>query len=164
MMDQTPTGQNKKIIAIVGLLVIVAVVGIGAAVTSGKQTAHEAPTPTVLADSASASPDASASPATAGSYKDGTYSATGSYQSPGGTEAIKITVTLAGGVIKDTSAVSQAIDDDGSRYQSMFINGYKSQVVGKSIDSVRLSRVSGSSLTSQGFNSAISKIKTTAKS
>jgi len=155
--------SNKKLVAIIGLVVIVAVIGIGVAVTVGKKldSADDA-TPTPVA---AASPSTEASPAaTAGTYKDGTYSATGSYTSPGGHETIKISVTLKGGAITDTSAVSGANDSDAKHYQSLFIDGYKSQVVGKSVDSVKLSRVSGASLTSGGFNDALAQIKSQAKS
>ena len=47
--------------------------------------------------------------------------------------------------------------------EQQFIDGYKSLVVGKDISSISLNRVSGSSLTSQGFNSAIQKIKSQAQ-
>jgi hypothetical protein len=41
---------------------------------------------------------------------------------------------------------------------------YKQYVVGKKIDEVQLTKVSGSSLTPQGFNDALAKIKAEAKS
>lgn len=45
----------------------------------------------------------------------------------------------------------------------MFKSGVSSLTVGKDIDDVKLSRVSGSSLTSTGFNSALDTIKTEAR-
>lgn len=92
-------------------------------------------------------------------YKDGTYQATGSYVSPGGNESITISVTLKDGVVTETSATSGANDPTAKQYQGEFIAGYKDQVVGKKVSSIKLSRVSGSSLTSQGFNSALEQIK-----
>jgi hypothetical protein len=65
--------------------------------------------------------------------------------------------------VTDTSAISGANDSDARDFQSQFIGGYKKLVVGKKIDSIRLSHVSGSSLTSQGFNDAIGQIKSQAK-
>jgi hypothetical protein len=44
-------------------------------------------------------------------------------------------------------------------YQGLFIANYKQYVIGKSIDSLNLSEVSGSSLTSSGFNAAVAEIK-----
>ena len=96
-------------------------------------------------------------------YKNGTYIAVGSYQSPAGTEQISVTVTLVNDVITNTSAVSMANDRTSSRYESRFIGGYASQIVGKNIDTVQLSYVSGSSLTPSGFNDALSKIKSSAR-
>lgn len=96
-------------------------------------------------------------------FKDGAYEATGSYVSPGGNEEIKIRITLKNGVITSTSAQSKAHSSDGAEFQSQFIGAYKSEVVGKKITNVHLSQVSGSSLTSQGFNDALSQIENQAK-
>lgn len=99
----------------------------------------------------------------ADTLKDGTYKATGSYSSPGGNEKITVTVTLKDGVVTETSATSGANDQTSKQYQAEFIAGYKDEVVGKKITTVKLSRVAGSSLTSQGFNDAIQQIKQQAK-
>jgi uncharacterized protein with FMN-binding domain len=165
-MEESNSG-SKKILAIVGLLVIVAVIGIGVVVAnqSGDQTANTTPTPTPVVE-ASTSPTASSSveAANTSAYKDGSYSATGEYQSPGGNETIKINLTLRGGQIIDTSAQSGSTNPTGRQYQGQFISGYKAQVVGKSIDDLNISRVSGSSLTSGGFKDAVNQIKSQAKS
>ncbi|WP_336628922.1 MULTISPECIES: hypothetical protein [unclassified Microbacterium] len=49
-------------------------------------------------------------------------------------------------------------------YQSQFIGGISAQVVGKKLDEISVSRVSGSSLTSKGFTQALATIRTEAKS
>lgn len=90
---------------------------------------------------------------------DGTYKATGSYTSPGGNEEITVSVTIKDGVVTDTSATSGANDPTAKQYQGEFIAGYKDQVVGKKVNTIKLSRVAGSSLTSQGFNSALQQIQ-----
>ena len=96
-------------------------------------------------------------------YKDGTYSATGSYSSPGGLESIELTVTIKGGVITDTSLVTNATNGDAKDYQAEFASAYKSLIVGKNVERVTLSRVAGSSLTSNGFNRALEQIRTEAE-
>jgi len=96
-------------------------------------------------------------------YKDGTYSATGSYLSPGGRESIELTVTIKDGVIIDTSLVANATDADAKDYQAEFASSYKKLVVGKNVERVSLSRVAGSSLTSNGFNRALEQIKSDAE-
>jgi len=103
------------------------------------------------------------SDAVASSYKDGTYSATGSYSSPGGRESIKLTVTIKDGIITSTSLDEKASNGEAKEYQDDFDSGYKTLVVGKNIDEVSLSRVAGSSLTSNGFNDALDEIKSDAK-
>ena len=96
-------------------------------------------------------------------YKDGEYSATGSYTTPGGSETIKVTVSLSGDTITAVNATGSATRGDSAEYQSEFLSAYKTLVVGKSVDSVSLSRVAGSSLTSAGFNKALESIKNEAK-
>lgn len=96
-------------------------------------------------------------------YKDGTYSATGSYSSPGGLQSIDLTVTIENGIITSTSLVTKATDGDAEEYQSDFASAYKGFVVGKKVGNVSLSRVAGSSLTSNGFNKALDQIKTDAQ-
>jgi len=100
---------------------------------------------------------------TSTTYEDGTYSATGSYISPGGRESVELTVTLKDGIITSTSLATNATDDEAQEYQDAFAGSYKELVVGKNIDRVSLSRVAGSSLTSNGFNDALDTIKTDAK-
>ncbi len=164
-MNEQPQDNNKKIIAIVGLLVIVAAIAIGVMMSSQKtDTSNQAtssPTPSISA-SVTPSPTSNSSNPSSG-YKDGTYSATGTYQSPGGRESIDISVTIKDGAVADTTAVSGSANPTGRNYQGQFINGYKAQILGKSIDDVSISRVSGSSLTSKGFNSALEQIKSKAK-
>ena len=97
------------------------------------------------------------------SYKDGAYSAVGSYFSPGGDEQIWLQVTLKDDLIIDTQVESKATRPNSIRFQGIFISNFKPLVVGKKIDEVQLSKVSGSSLTSGGFNDALAKIKAEAK-
>lgn len=96
-------------------------------------------------------------------YKDGSYSASGSYMSPGGLDNVDVTATLKNGIVTDVEVVGRPGDPTSQRYQDKFIANYKVLVIGKGIDSVHLDKVSGSSLTSGGFNAAIEKIKLEAK-
>lgn len=97
-------------------------------------------------------------------YKDGSYSASGNYVSPGGPREIDLTVTLSGDTITDVVFVGKATDPTSKRFQGEFADGYKAMIVGKNIDEVVLTKVSGSSLTPKGFNDALGKIKAEAKS
>ena len=102
--------------------------------------------------------------ADAGAYEDGTYEATGDYQAPSGTETVDVTVTLADGVITDVQVVGNATDPEAKQHQGEFIGGIAGEVVGKPIDEIQVSKISGSSLTSGGFNKAIEEIKADAAS
>lgn len=95
-------------------------------------------------------------------YKDGTYTASSSYAVPEGSEQITVTLTITNDIVVDATVVNDASRGDSRKYQSRFQSGYKAQVVGKNIDDIQLSRVSGSSLTPRGFNAALTKIKTQA--
>jgi uncharacterized protein with FMN-binding domain len=92
-------------------------------------------------------------------YADGTYSADGHYQSPGGTETIGITMTLASGVVTDVQAQTHPSNPNTRRFQGEFASGIAGQVVGKKLDELKVSKVAGSSLTSGGFNDAVEQIK-----
>lgn len=97
------------------------------------------------------------------SYRDGTYEATGSYDTPEGTESIDVSVTLENGVVSASSATNQARGVESKFYTENFIGSYRSFVVGKQLDEVRLGIVAGSSLTPNGFNKAIESIKQQAR-
>ena len=107
-------------------------------------------------DSASATAPAGAS---GSAYADGTYTADGSYQTPESVEKISVTVTLQDDVITAVSVSGNPQKRESEEYQSKFIGGISSEVVGKSIEEISVSRVAGSSLTSGGFNQAIETIK-----
>jgi len=151
-MEQQSSRHTRQIVA--ALAVLIVIVAIVAAATLGKDD-----------DSASTGdPNTTSQPAMQNaSYKDGSYRATGGYNSPGGAEKITVNITLQNGKIADTSVIPGADGGEAAAYQNNFISGYKTQVVGKDINGVRLSRVAGSSLTSQGFNNAIQQIKDQAR-
>src|ERR1035437_384141 len=100
---------------------------------------------------------------TASVYTNGTYSATGSYGSPGGQEQLSVTLSLINDIITAVSVTPGAYDRRSQNYQNAFISGYKQYVLGKNIADVNLTRVSGSSLTPAGFNDALAQIKAQAK-
>ncbi len=101
-------------------------------------------------------------PTSTSSYKDGSYSQTGEYRSPAGSESITASVTLKDGVITDATFTGTATHAASKRWQGAFNDGVKAAVVGKNIDEVSLSVVNGSSLTPKGYMDALAKIKTEA--
>lgn len=171
-MESSNTSPNKAIIGII-VVVLIAIAATAVIVTTNKKddtsstndsattqsadTADTSSTADDTADSANSAADSSAT------FKDGTYTATGSYQTPGGQESIDLTVTLSGNTVTDAKVVQNASGGEAAEYQSKFASGYKSLVVGKKITDVSLTRVAGSSLTPVGFNNAIQDIENQAK-
>ena len=96
-------------------------------------------------------------------YKDGTYSADGAYSSPNGQESVGVALTLAGGSVSDVSITVHPSNPMTKKFQEEFAGGIKAVVVGKKLDELNVSKVSGSSLTGAGFNQALEAIKTQAK-
>ena len=101
---------------------------------------------------------------TGAAYKDGTYTAVGSYMSPGGPDKIGVQLTLANGIVTKASVTPMPGDSESAHYQGLFASGFAAQVVGKPIDSIQLTEVSGSSLTPKGFQDALSQIEAQAQS
>ncbi len=150
--------QQKNNSALIG---IIAVVIIGALV-AGTVVFKPKDSATSSTSNSGSSETVTSTPANT-NFKDGTYTATGSYSSPGGNEEIEITITLANNTISATSAKPMAASRESSEYQDEFVSTYQDQVVGKRVATLRLGNVSGSSLTSRGFNDALEIIKSQAK-
>lgn len=91
--------------------------------------------------------------------KDGSYSATGEYQSPGGASAVAVTLTLQSGTITALTVVPKAENATARQYEAQFASGVNAVVVGKKIAGLHVGAVSGSSLTGQGFESALAAIQ-----
>jgi hypothetical protein len=100
---------------------------------------------------------------TTGAYKDGTYSAVGSYNSPAGTEQVSVSLVLKNNIVTDSTFSATSNSGRSKAYQNEFASGYKAFVIGKNISTINVGKVSGSSLTGTGFNNALAKIKAQAK-
>ncbi|WP_255768259.1 FMN-binding protein [Pseudarthrobacter sulfonivorans] len=128
-------------------------------------TPSQGATPPSAGNSAGATTPSGTSSSLAGSgsaYKDGTYSADGNYVSPNGTETVGVELTLASGTVTAVNITQHPSNPNTRKFQGEFAGGIASQVVGKSIDQLKVSKVAGSSLTSGGFNQAVEKIKSEA--
>ena len=110
-------------------------------------------------DSGDTSNSSGSSDTTSANYKDGTYTEDGDYTSPGGPQSVTVKLTLAGDKVTAVTVTGHATDPTAKGYQAQFVSGISSEVVGKDIDALNVSRVAGSSLTSGGFNAALKAIK-----
>lgn len=113
--------------------------------------------------SAPAAGDPTTDAATSGDVKDGDYSAEGDYISPAGPSHVVVDLTISGGVISAVTVTPEATQLTSKQFQTKFAGGVADEVVGKSLDELKVSKVAGSSLTGKGFNDAIEKIKAEAQ-
>jgi uncharacterized protein with FMN-binding domain len=137
-----------------------AVTGLAVASLLGSASCAASPTPSPGAGGDAA--NAAGPGGGGGNYADGTYSATGSYQTPGGEESIGVTVTLESGAVADVETEPMPSNGTTELYQGKFSSGIKEQIVGTPLDDLSVDKVSGSSLTSGGFSNAIEQIKSEA--
>ena len=151
-MDPASHNKNREIVAALAVFIVIVAIVAATSVANKPQNSSGDIVKTSTTDNQPAVPSNA-------TYKDGQYTASASYEAPGETESITISVTLTANIITGTSAKSGSNSPVSSLYQQQFIAGYKQQIVGKNINSVKLSRISGSSLTSQGFNEALTQIK-----
>lgn len=153
---------TKKVSPVIAALIVIVLIGVVVATVvianQSKETSTVDTTKTAETESQNETTPTTSDSETA-TYKDGTYSEKGTYISPGGAESIEVKLTIANDIITDATVTGNATRGESKQYQGEFISGYKSQVVGKDVDSVSLSRVAGSSLTSNGFNTALKLIK-----
>lgn len=119
--------------------------------------------PAPAATGSAPAPGASTAAGSGPDYKDGTYSADGTYVSPNGTETVGVELTLASGTVTDVQITQHPSNPNTRKFQGEFASGIAAQVVGKSIDELDVSKVAGSSLTSGGFNKAVEQIKSEAQ-
>lgn len=161
--------ETKKLHPALAALIVIVLVGIVASVAivikNSNDNSNSAPHDAIHDHSHGATDpvDAPASTDTS-SYRNGTYEAIGSYVSPGGKESVDVTITIKDGKIIETSMTAKASDPEAKQHQQLFADHYKELIVGRKLNDVgSLSRVAGSSLTSNGFNDALDQIKNDAR-
>jgi hypothetical protein len=91
-------------------------------------------------------------------YKDGIYAAVANYYVPRGSNGISVNLTILNDIVTSVSADHTYNDRESGMYVDSFDSYISSKVVGKSIASLKLSRIGGASLTTVGFNNALSTI------
>lgn len=168
--------KQKAVASVLTLLAMVVISGSVSAYDHKNQTSQQAAVnkPVVIATSGSTADtpaqstsgrmmsNGSMGPSASG-YKDGTYSAGSDYYVPNGSESIKVTLTLKGGVVTGSQVQNSENDRESVFYQEEFASQYKSYVVGKNIAHIHLSYVAGASDTNQAFNDALDQIKSQAQ-
>lgn len=146
-----PSVRRRTLGLLSGLSVVVALAACGDADAA---TEDDAP-----AADASAGTGASGSSTASGDLADGTYDAEGSYSTPGGQESIQVELTVADGVVTDVTVTPEATGGNAARFQEEFASGIADVVVGQELAGLSVDKVSGSSLTGDGFNAALDEIR-----
>jgi uncharacterized protein with FMN-binding domain len=142
-----------------GLSLAAALVGCASTTSTGSSSGSSADS---SSSGSSTGSSANATSDNTTSYKDGTYSADGSYVSPGGREEIAVTVTVKSNLITAVTVTTIKADSEGAHYESQFAGGISAVAVGKSLATLRVGTVAGASLTSQAFNSSLATIRSEA--
>lgn len=150
--------QGSALVGIAGTLLLAGC----AAESSSAETTTETPAPQTSAAPSPSATGAASSTGSGSTYKDGTYTADGSYQTPETVEKISVSITLSDDTVTKVEVTGDPQASETKHYQSQFIGGISAQVVGKKLDEISVSRVSGSSLTSKGFTQALATIRTEA--
>lgn len=97
--------------------------------------------------------------ATLGDYADGTFEATGNYQSPNGAETVGVSLDLVDGIIQAVTVTPNPSNATTERYQGIFRDNIAAEIIGVPLAEVKVDRVAGSSLTGGGFNDALDQIR-----
>ncbi|MCJ1672803.1 MULTISPECIES: FMN-binding protein [unclassified Rathayibacter] len=164
MTAKTTTPVRYALTLLAGAGTLAALAACSSTATAGTEDAGSSAAATSApAATSSAAPESTGSASTGstatGAYADGTYEADGSYTSPGGNESVGVELTLESGVVTAVTVTPESENPTGQEYQTRFASGISGEVVGKSLDELDVTKVSGSSLTSGGFNDAVETIK-----
>jgi uncharacterized protein with FMN-binding domain len=164
MGDMTSTSTSFGNSRIVNAGKVAAVIAAAGAVIAacGDDGSSDTATATTATSAAAAETTAVQQESASSPYKNGEYTAVGKYNTPGGEQELGVTVTLSNSVISALTLDTSKAQGPTKEFQGKFSSGINELVVGKSIDELDVSKVSGSSLTSGGFNAAIDEIKTEA--
>ncbi len=133
--------------------------------TAGPSSAST-PSPSPAAGTPAAStttPTNTAVASVASPFKDGTYTASAEYYVPDDVNSIKVSITVKDGTIVALQTQHSYGQGESIGYINNFTQAVKGAVVGKKLDSAKVSRLNGASDTSIGFNQALSNIITQAK-
>lgn len=164
-MARTPLHLNRPV-RTAATLASVAGIALLAGCSAGAAQAETATTSdtsssTTTEPTAAATTGSGSSDSASGAFVAGTYKGDGSYSNPrGNIEKVHVSMTItADGTIESVDVTGTTDGAESAQYQGLFISGISDEVVGKKIDELNVTVVSGSSLTSGGFMQAVDAIE-----
>jgi len=86
-------------------------------------------------------------------------SATADYQVKRFDESIEVSVKLENSTVTDLTIVHTPVNGSSRFYHSVFDGEIRSQVIGKDIKDIRITKIAGASFTTNAFAQAIGKIQ-----
>jgi uncharacterized protein with FMN-binding domain len=102
-------------------------------------------------------PESGARNDTAGSYRDGEYSATGWYGSEPSHH--DVTLTITDDTVTDVEITTPAENETSLGYQQRFAEALPQAIVGRKVSELNVDRLAGSSGCSEGFMDALAQIR-----
>ncbi len=156
MEEPTQPRQNKKPLAILATAAVLIVGGVIAFANGLFKPADTAPAPVTNDDNDT---DTNGQGTQSTKYKNGVYTITETYPSPGGNEQFGLSFTISGDKVVSASFTPKPVSPVGKTLQDKFNAEFKQYVVGKSVDEISISVISGASLTSAAFMKAMANIK-----
>lgn len=97
-------------------------------------------------------------------FKDGIYSLETTYRVPEGhSDKLKITLEINNGIITKLTNNHTSSNRESKEYQDRFENSIYTQVEGKSLDNINLSKVGRATLTTNAFMTMLNDIKRNAR-
>lgn len=139
-------------------LIILVVAGIAFAVMQSDSTEPNAevaePTEVTSRNAEEESPSEPEVSSTGGT----SYQSEATYLTPARIEhTVGVNLTVADGIVTDATVLYNGSEPETAQ-QGNFENAYRSEVIGKRLEDLELSRVGGASLTSNAFNEAVDNI------
>ncbi|HQV19567.1 MAG TPA: calcium-binding protein [Gordonia sp. (in: high G+C Gram-positive bacteria)] len=159
-MTSSKMAERGAVLRVSGLAATVAIVGLAVGACGDDSDSSDSTAAAGSTAVTTATDSTTADSGSGGSYKDGTYSATGKYVTPGGEQSIGVTVTLASNKVTALELDRSQTHGTSATFQEKFAGGIDELVIGKNLNDLDdIKKVSGSSLTSGGFKKAIAQIK-----
>jgi len=159
---------KQKVFVTIGTVAVIAAASIGGlALFKSPETSSALSTTSSQTSSSpstsSTSPSTTSSSSSTGTYKDGNYTNTVSYNVPhGGSNSIAVTLVVSGGKITSVKTNNNYSDGQSSYYISSFESSVSSDASGQSISSYSPSQIGGASLTTYAFSNVLDNIRSQA--
>jgi len=163
-VNDNPDDSSAAPAAITSTSVVVPVPTVASTPNTPITSTHTTPPTSTVASAPTPTPTPAPTPIPIYTYKNGTYPTTVSYSVPGTVASINVSLTVFNDKITASSVSDPPSTDPTSKnWDNRFISDYKQYVIGQALSTLNLSNTSGASLTTAGFNNAVTQIRNAAR-